>query len=237
MPTSAAQRWSRHCIHSHSQPKLVVARWSALVHRQRHIAAAAAKQEPGSDSLWLLVGLGNPGKQYQGTRHNVGFRLVDTLEEQAGVRLDKEQHNALVARALLWNHRVLLAKPTTYMNESGRAVAKLSQYYKVPRERVLVVLDDLDLPVGGVRLRGKGGHGGHNGLRSIVQHFGGQSDFPRLRIGIGRPPGRQEVANYVLQGFGKAEAGNIANAMQQSITTLQAVLELGMEKALSGVRV
>ncbi|CAL8466452.1 g5988 [Coccomyxa elongata] len=199
---------------------------------------AASKDflEAEGEDLWLLVGLGNPGKQYADTRHNVGFMLVDELARQVGAPLDKLQHNAAVGRGRFCGKRVLLAKPMTFMNNSGESVGKLARYFKVPLERVLVVYDDLDLASGTVRLRAKGGHGGHNGMRSITAHFSGSKDFPRLRIGIGRPPGTMPVVTYVLQAFGRKEKEEIDIAIQEGIDIIRAVLTLGMEKAVSGNR-
>ncbi|KAK9902848.1 hypothetical protein WJX75_008463 [Coccomyxa subellipsoidea] len=199
-------------------------------------AASKDFQEAEGDDLWLIVGLGNPGKQYADTRHNVGFMLVDELARQLGTQLDKLQHNAAVGRGRFCGKRVLLAKPMTFMNNSGESVGKMARYFKVPLERVLVVYDDLDLASATVRLRAKGGHGGHNGMRSITQHFSGSKDFPRLRIGIGRPPGSMQVVTYVLQGFGRKEREEMDIAIQEGIEIIRAVLTLGMEKAVSGNR-
>ncbi|EIE19861.1 peptidyl-tRNA hydrolase [Coccomyxa subellipsoidea C-169] len=195
--------------------------------------------EAEGEDLWLVVGLGNPGKQYADTRHNVGFMLVDELARQLGASLDKLQHSAALGRGRFCGKRVLLAKPMTFMNNSGESanLKRLFPLAQVPLERVLVVYDDLDLDSGAVRLRAKGGHGGHNGMRSITQHFSGSKDFPRLRIGIGRPPGSQQVVSYVLQGFGRKERDEIYVAIQEGIDIVRAVLTLGMEKAVSGNRV
>ncbi|CAL5229078.1 g12334 [Coccomyxa viridis] len=200
-------------------------------------AASKEFSEAEGEDLWLLVGLGNPGSRYDETRHNVGFMLLDTLARQLGIHMDKLQFSAAVGRGRLCEKRVLLAKPMTFMNNSGESVGKLARYYKIPLQRVMVVYDDMDLSSGAVRLRAKGGHGGHNGMRSITQHFSGSKEFPRLRIGIGRPAGKGEVISHVLQGFSKKEREDIDFAIQDGIDTIKAVLELGMEKALSGLRV
>eukprot|EP00898_Chlorokybus_atmophyticus_P008997 jgi/Chlat1/9099/Chrsp97S08378 len=163
---------------------------------------ATEKKDPGP---WMIVGLGNPGKQYANTRHNVGFDLVDALARSEGVAVAESRYNALVGRGRVRGHPVMIVKPQTYMNRSGTSVGQLSRYYKVARERILVCYDDMDLEVAAVRLRAKGGHGGHNGMKSIIEQLGGNRDFPRLRIGIGRPAGRVPTEVHVLQPFTRDE--------------------------------
>lgn len=153
---------------------------------------------------YLLVGLGNPGTKYANTRHNIGFRCVDELARLHGLSFDKQQSKALVASGTIAGKPVLLAKPQTFMNESGVAVRGLANFYKIPPEQVLVIFDDLDIPLGTLRIRKSGGTGGHNGMKSIVQHLG-SNDFPRLRFGIDRPPGRMDPAAYVLRPFDDKE--------------------------------
>lgn len=188
------------------------------------------------DSPWLIVGLGNPGARYDGTRHNVGFLVLDTLAGRLGLSLNRAQDKALQSRANIAGRQVVLAKPITFMNVSGEAVGKLTRYYKIPSHKVLIVHDDLDLPTGKVRLRARGGHGGHNGMRSITQHLKGSQDFPRLKIGIGRPAGQLPVASFVLQAFNKAEATDIDIAVQECCDIVHSIMAVGLEKALSGVR-
>src|SRR5262245_39042257 len=150
---------------------------------------------------WLIVGLGNPGEKYADTRHNAGWRVLDTLvQANDGFRFDERRSKALIARGELAGVKVALIKPQTFMNLSGEAVAPVAHFYKVPPERILVVFDDLDLPVAKLRLRAKGGAGGHKGMRSLIQHLGTE-EFPRIRLGIGRPPGQMPVEAYVLQKF------------------------------------
>ena len=147
-------------------------------------AAAAADAADSADALWLVVGLGNPGPRYERTRHNVGWRVIDSLASRAGCSLDRAQCNAAVGRGTLsGGTRVLLAKPLTFMNVSGEAVSGLARFYRIPPSRVIAVYDDLDTAVARVRLRPGGGHGGHNGVRSMIQHFGGAKDFARVRVG------------------------------------------------------
>lgn len=146
----------------------------------------------------LIVGLGNPGAEYESTRHNVGFWLVDTVAANQGQRFSREPKlRGDVAKIVLAGRTVWLLKPATYMNRSGEAVAALASFYKVSPEKILVVHDDLDLPTGAVRLKKGGGHGGHNGLRSMIECLG-SADFMRVRLGIGHPGDRNQVTNYVL---------------------------------------
>ncbi|KAL8130260.1 hypothetical protein V2J09_019415 [Rumex salicifolius] len=148
---------------------------------------------------WLIVGLGNPGKKYSGTRHNVGFEMVDTIAEAEGISISSVSYRALFGKGFIGNVPVILAKPQTYMNLSGESVSQIVSYYKIPLQQVLVIFDDMDLPFGKLRLLPKGGHGGQNGMRNIIDRFKGNRDFPRLRIGIGRPPGKMDPVNYVLR--------------------------------------
>ena len=158
----------------------------------------------GAGDFTLIVGLGNPGREYAGNRHNVGFQIADRVALAHGLTFSKVQQQAMIALGRLSDHRVVIAKPQTFMNVSGRAVSGLLNFYKIPRERLIVIFDDLDLPFGTLRLRSEGGAGGHNGMRSIIGQLGA-NDFARLRVGIGRPPGRMDPAAYVLQDFGRDE--------------------------------
>ncbi|MFP4343430.1 MAG: aminoacyl-tRNA hydrolase [Anaerolineales bacterium] len=152
----------------------------------------------------LLVGLGNPGPRYAGNRHNIGFRAVETLAEEYNLDFSRTEHRALTAHGTIGGRRVILAKPQTWMNDSGQAVAPLANFYKIPFEDLLVVYDDLDIPLGTVRFRQEGSSGGHRGVESVIQRLGTR-EFPRLRLGIGRPPGQMDAAAYVLQDFSAEE--------------------------------
>ncbi len=152
----------------------------------------------------LIVGLGNPGLRYADHRHNIGFRAVEALAEAHGLEFRRTEHRALTAHGTIEGRRVILARPQTWMNESGQAVAPLARFYKIPPARLLVVYDDLDIPLGTLRYRSRGSSGGHRGVQSIIRHLG-TSAFPRLRLGIGRPPGRMDPAAYVLQPFAEEE--------------------------------
>jgi PTH1 family peptidyl-tRNA hydrolase len=161
-----------------------------------------------ADERWLIAGLGNPGKQYAGSRHNVGFMLADLLAERAGARFGRDRSGALVGTGQLAGSPVTLAKPLSYMNESGRPVAAVRAFYKVPPGRVLVLHDELDVPFGSVRLKLGGGSGGHNGLRSVTAALG-TGDYYRIRIGVGRPPGRMDPAAFVLHDFAAGERAEL----------------------------
>ncbi len=182
--------------------------------------------------FYLIAGLGNPGPQYAANRHNVGFRCLAQLAAANDLTFDKRQKHAHVAQGAIQRRRVVLARPQTFMNESGRAVAALARFYQVPPERLLVVYDDLDLPLGTVRLRPVGGSGGHKGVRSIIEHLGVQ-DFSRLRIGIGRPPGRMDPAAYVLQDFSSDEELLLGETLERAVSAVETWLRDGIELAMS----
>jgi len=182
--------------------------------------------------MYLIVGLGNPGVRYARHRHNVGARCVSRLAAAHGLEFSRRQKNARVARGTIGGCPVVLAIPQTFMNESGRAVAPLARFYQVPAENLLVIYDDLDLPPGSLRIRPDGSSGGHRGMRSVIEHLGTQS-FPRLRIGIGRPPGQMDPADYVLQNFTPDEEPVIEETIERAIAAIQTWLTEGLEKAMS----
>ena len=185
---------------------------------------------------YLVIGLGNPGREYAQTRHNAGFLLVDALAARLGVRFRRLQFKALTTDTRYGEAKIILAKPQTYMNLSGQAVGSLMRFYKIPPERLLVAYDDLDLPLGTVRLRPKGGHGGHKGMRSIIERLGTQ-EFPRLRLGIGRPPGRMDAADYVLQPFAPAELEAMSIAFDRGVEGIFRWLDEGLDAAMNFVNV
>ncbi|CAI0450636.1 unnamed protein product [Linum tenue] len=188
------------------------------------------KQHP-----WLIVGLGNPGKKYQGTRHNVGFEMVDAIAEAEGISVNTVSNKALFGRGFIGNIPVMLAKPQTFMNASGESVAPIVSYYKVPLKQVLVIYDDLDLPFAKLRLLPKGGHGGHNGMRSVIDRLKGSRDFPRLRIGIGRPPGKMDAVNFVMRPFNRQEREELDMTFQQGVEAVRIMLLEGFDKSATFV--
>jgi len=181
---------------------------------------------------WLIVGLGNPGRRYARNRHNVGFQCVDRLGQLHKLVFDTRQKMGRLALGQIGEHAVVLFKPHIFMNESGRAVGSVARFYRVPMERLLVIYDDLDLPLGSVRLRKAGGSGGHKGMRSIISYLDGQ-DFPRVRVGIGRPPGRMDPAAYVLQDFAKDEQALLDEVYDQVGRAVECWLTEGIELAMT----
>ncbi len=181
---------------------------------------------------YLIAGLGNPGTQYAANRHNVGFRCVERLAARYDLTFDKRQKRARVASGIIHGQRVILVKPQTFMNESGRSVVPLARFYKVPPGRLLMVYDDLDLGPGTLRMRPEGGSGGHKGMRSITEHLGDRG-FPRLRIGIGRPPGRMDPAAYVLQDFSAEEMPLLDETLERAVAAIELWLREGVEAAMS----
>lgn len=185
-----------------------------------------------SEPIKLIVGLGNPGREYEATRHNAGFWWVDELARKHNVNFKNEsKFHGLVARATLHGHEVHLLKPQTFMNVSGRAVVALALFYKILPDQILVVHDELDLPPGSAKLKMGGGHGGHNGLRDIIAQLG-TKEFWRMRIGIGHPGERSEVVNYVLNAPRKEEQILIEDAMQHAQEVAPLIIEGKLEAAM-----
>lgn len=181
---------------------------------------------------YLIVGLGNPGREYRNNRHNAGFMVLDTLAEKLGVTFSRMESKALVTRADFQGSRLVLAKPQTYMNLSGQAVGALARFYKIPLDKLLVVYDDVDLPLGTVRLRPGGGPGGQKGMVSIIERLGTQ-EFPRLRLGIGRPPGRMDAAAYVLRDFPSSDLPVLKDALERAASAILVFVTEGLEAAMN----
>ncbi|GGL87588.1 peptidyl-tRNA hydrolase [Nakamurella endophytica] len=175
----------------------------------------------------LVVGLGNPGPQYAGNRHNIGAMVLARLAERAGVRLSRHKAGADAATGRIGDHAVVLAVPRSFMNESGRPVAALARFYKVPPAELVVVHDELDLPAGTVRVKQGGGEGGHNGLRSISAAVGTR-DYLRVRCGIGRPPGRMDPADFVLRDFSATERRELPLLVETAADAVASLLEVGL---------
>lgn len=181
---------------------------------------------------YLIVGLGNPGEEYRHNRHNVGFMVLDRLAEMLGERFGRVQFNALVSGAQYDEERLVLAKPRTYMNNSGQAVGALARFHKLRPERVLIVYDDADLPFESLRLRPSGGSAGHKGMKSTIQSLGTQ-EFPRLRVGIGRPPGKLKTPDYVLQDFSKSEREALPFVLQRAAEAALSFVSEGIEQTMN----
>lgn len=180
----------------------------------------------------LIVGLGNPGQEYARHRHNVGFRIVETLADHHGLVFDQLQHKARVSMGRIADERVILAKPLTYMNKSGESVGPLLRWYKLPLENLLIVYDDLDVPLGILRLRPEGGSGGHRGMRSIIHRLG-TGEFARLRVGIGRPPAGWDPADYVLSPFTENELPLVVDVCERGVAAVELWLAEGIDAAMN----
>jgi PTH1 family peptidyl-tRNA hydrolase len=181
---------------------------------------------------FLIAGLGNPGREFEHNRHNVGFMLLNRLSAKLGENFGQVKSRALVATAKYLEARIILIKPQTYMNDSGRAVSSLVHFYKVPLENILVAYDDVDLPLGSLRLRPSGGSAGQKGMQSIIEHLGTE-DFPRLRFGTGRPPGRKEAADYVLQDFPKDVLDLLDQTLDRAVDAVLTFIEHGLDQAMN----
>ena len=185
-----------------------------------------------SVTSFLLVGLGNPGREYKDSRHNTGFMTLDRLAVRLGARGMRLQSRAIVSSVLYQERRIVLAKPQTFMNLSGQSVQGLVNFYKVPLSNLMVIADDLDLPFGTVRIRASGGAGGQRGMGSIIEHLG-SNEFPRLRIGIGRPPGRMDPAAYVLQNFSREDLKLLPEILAHAEDAILEYILHGLDAAMN----
>ena len=182
---------------------------------------------------WLVVFLGNPGLRYEGTRHNAGFMTADALAKARGVEIRRARFQALTGLCTIAGERVLLMKPQTYMNLSGEAVAQAARFYKLPSERVLVVSDEVSLPVGKLRVRSKGSAGGHNGLKSVIACLGSEN-FPRIRLGVGAPPHPDyDMADWVLSVFRDKDAEEMARAAARAAEAVVCYISEGPERTMN----
>ena len=180
---------------------------------------------------WLVVCLGNPGKQYENTRHNIGFMTADELERREGVKVNKLKYRALTGEMKLGGERVLVMKPQTYMNLSGEAVKLAGAFYKIPPERVIVISDDVSLPLGKLRIRANGSAGGHNGLKNIIAHLGTDA-FPRIKVGVGAPNHPEhEMVDWVIGNFTPAEKKVVAEAVGRAADAIACLIEKGVSEA------
>lgn len=182
--------------------------------------------------IYLIVGLGNPGKQYENTRHNVGWRVLDRLAAKHGITIGKTEHKAQTGAGTILGKKVILAKPLTYMNLSGDAVQPLAHFYKITSDQILVIADDLDLPLGTLRIRKMGSSGGQNGLKHILQRMGNQV-INRVRFGIGRPPGRMSAADYVLAPFKGDDDILATEVADRAVLAVETWLTDGVEVAMN----
>ena len=190
------------------------------------------KDDPVADTSWLVVGLGHPGAQYAGNRHNVGQMVADELASRIGATFKSHKTPSRVAEGFLGpgGPKLVIAKPNGYMNTSGGPVSALLKYYSLPTDRLIIVHDELDIPFDAVRLKQGGGHGGHNGIRDVSKATDA-GDFTRVRVGIGRPPGRQDAADFVLKDFSGTERQALPNLLSDAADAVEAIVEHGLVAA------
>ena len=181
---------------------------------------------------FLIVGLGNPGRQYRLTRHNVGFMVVDRFCNETNISMQRLQSEAIIGSGVIDMDKIIVAKPQTFMNLSGKSVGALARFYKIPLEQLLVIHDDVDLPFGTIRIRGSGGSGGQKGLKSVIEHLGTEQ-FARLRIGIGRPPGRMDPVEYVLHEFDPAEQESLYQILSRASQAVESFVRYGLTKTMN----
>ncbi len=182
--------------------------------------------------MYLIVGLGNPTREYEHTRHNAGFDAVDMLAEKWNIAVEEKKYKGLCGKGAAGGERVLLLKPQTYMNLSGESVRAAADFYKIDPDHIIVMYDDIDLDVGKLRVRAKGSAGGHNGIKNIIAHLGTQ-EFPRVRIGVGAKPDRMDLADYVLGRFSQVERGVMEDAFREAADAAEAIVEDGIDAAMN----
>ncbi len=194
-----------------------------------------SKRADGTDGeRYVVVGLGNPGPKYTETRHNVGVKVLEFLRERIDAKLKTHKSGCLTAEGRLGDKPIVLARPTSYMNESGRPVGQLVRWYKAPADRVIIVHDEIDIPFGEVRVKFGGGTAGHNGLKSIASHLH-TNDFARVRIGVSRPRGSREAADHVLAEFSAAERKELPEIIERSADAVEAIVVNGVERAMGSI--
>ena len=180
----------------------------------------------------IIAGLGNPTKQYEGTRHNVGFSVIYRLADKYNIKMNIARHKALIGTGVIAGEKVMLVMPQTYMNLSGEAVGEIMRYYKAEPSDLIITYDDIDLDVGKLRIRAKGSAGGHNGMKSIIAHVGSE-EFDRVRVGIGHKPPEFDLADYVLSRFGKDELPLIRDAVDKATDAMEVIIRSGVEAAMN----
>lgn len=182
--------------------------------------------------MYLIAGLGNPSRTYEGTRHNIGFTMIDAIGNKFGIDVTTKKHKALVGRGMIDGMRVILAKPQTYMNLSGESIREITDFYKIEPENIIIIYDDISLDVGQLRIRKKGSAGGHNGVKNIIAHLGTQ-EFPRIKVGIGNKPEGWDLADYVLSKYTKAEQEALEAASEGVIGAVKLMLADDIEAAMN----
>lgn len=182
---------------------------------------------------WLVVGLGNPGTKYENTRHNVGFATADIIAEKNGGKFNKNKYDALLGECKIKNQRILVVKPQTYMNNSGKAVSQITKFYKIPNDKIIVIFDDVSLAVGKIRIRRNGSHGGHNGMKDIISLLG-DSNIPRVKIGVGaKPHPDYDLADWVLSKFPESDKAELSKALNNSALAIEEIITKGIDSAMN----
>ncbi len=182
--------------------------------------------------MYIIVGLGNPGRQYEHTRHNVGFEVVDRLADRLGISVSEKKHKALCGKGILEGQKVVLVKPQTFMNLSGESVRSAADFYKPEQDHVIIIYDDVSLDPGQLRIRAKGSAGGHNGIKNIIAQLGTQ-EFPRVKVGIGEKPDKMDLADYVLSHFSQGEWKQMENAFEEAADAVTVMVSQGIETAMN----
>ncbi len=191
-----------------------------------------AEKEASTKIEYIVAGLGNVGEKYENTRHNAGFLVLDTLSDKTGIKIDRSKFHALVGEGAFGGKRVLFMKPATFMNSSGEAVGEAARFYKTPPENVIIICDDISLPVGKIRVRRKGSHGGHNGLKSIEAHLGANT-YPRLKVGVGEKPHPDyDLADWVLGKFSKEDTETLKKVRESAVSALELIISGKTEDAM-----
>lgn len=189
--------------------------------------------QPSGSPEFIIAGLGNPGREYEYTRHNAGFLTLDRLCVEQKTEIKKLKYKSLMGDTVINGHRCLLVKPQTFMNNSGEAIREISAFYKIPPEKIIVIFDDISLPCGKLRIRRKGSDGGHNGIKSIIYHLN-SDNFPRIKIGVGEKPHPDyDLADWVLSTFGKDEMEELMKAIQKAVDVLPDILDGNIDRAMN----
>lgn len=182
--------------------------------------------------MYIIVGLGNPGKRYENTRHNVGFNVIDILANEYGISVTKMKHKALIGEGRVGTEKIVLVKPVTYMNLSGESLVEIYNFYKIDRNNIVVIYDDIDLDVGKIRIRKKGSGGTHNGMKSIVKCLE-TTDFPRIRVGISKPEPGDDLANFVLSRFSKEEEVELKDGLEKVVKAIDCIITENIDLSMN----
>lgn len=182
--------------------------------------------------MYIIIGLGNPSREYEHTRHNIGFDVITNISSEYNIPLDFKKHKAICGKGVIQGEKVVLAKPQTYMNLSGESVRELVDFYKVPNENIIIIYDDISLDVGQLRIRSQGSAGGHNGIKSIIAHLGSQ-EFPRIKVGVGDKPKGWDLADYVLSRFQGEDAILIKESILKSTKAVETIIKDGLNSAMN----